>query len=359
LLCRNCGRPVEPGDSFCVSCGTPVSVGEPPVTGEQTQTVSAPGKRGFFSTPGGIVTLVAIALLLVAGAVLGVVLATGGDGQQEVIQAWEDFCSVTEDVDGELDQVSDLSTASSGDIKVFQDTIEDSRNKLDSILENLTGDKSDSSYKNLTSAIESYDDYLKKLNGFYHDYLQDPSDKSLSSTLKDLEELASKVDSDIDDFLKGNDSATAKECSLSVLELPSKYSVQLAGAKDTTDNNGKDDDQESSGADDVAAAQTVLEEILPMYADGGWQAVTGYMTPELYQAYQNAPIPWDQVSYVVTGTRILNYTVFDKNTILFTVEETQDDFGDVFLANLEWEMVGSGNTWRVNNQRSPDGYSLW
>lgn len=359
MLCRNCGKPIEPGDGFCVSCGTPVSSGQPPVPQAQPQTIAAPGKGGFFSTPGGIVTLVAIALLVIGGVVLGVILATGGGGQQEIVQAWEEFCGVTEDIDGELDQVSDLSKASSGDIKVFQDTIEKSRKKLDGILEGLPSGESDSSYESLKSAIEKYDDYLKRLDGFYHDYLQDPSDKNLSSTLEDLEELASEVESELKGFLKDNDLASAKECSLSVLELPSKYSKQLAVAQDDTGKDEGDDDQVKSGEEEVADAQAVLGEILPMYAEGGWQALTGYMTPEMYQAYENAPIPWDQVSYVVTGTRILNHTVVDKNTILFTVEETQDDFGDVFTANLEWEMVGSGNIWQVNNQRSPDDYSLW
>ena len=345
MLCRNCGKPIEPGDTFCVSCGTP-AVESTPVPREQPQTIPTPVKGGFFSTPGGIVTLVALALLIVGGAVLGVMLATGGDGQQEIVRAWKEFCGVTEDIDGELDPVSDLSKASSGDIKSFQNALEKSRRNLDGILEDLTGDKSDSSYVSLTRAIESYDGYLNKLDGFYYDYLQDPSEKNLTSTLEDLDALASEVKSDIDDFLKDNDSATAKECSLSVLDLPSKYTRQLAGSKDTTE-------------EEVADAQAVLNEMLPMYAEGGWQSITEYMTPEMYQAYQSAPIPWEQVSYIVTGTRILNNTVIDKNTILFTVEETLDDFGDVFVMKWEWEMGRPGNTWLVNNLRYPDGSSLW
>ncbi len=359
MLCRNCGKPIDPAGSFCISCGTTVNGGEPPVPREQPQTIARPGKGGFFSTPGGIVTLVVIALLLVGGIVLGVMLATGGGGQQEIVQAWEEFCGVTEDIDGELDQVSDLSKASSDDIEDFQDTIEESRNKLDAILKGLSSGDSVSSRKNLKSAIENYDDYLKKLDDFYDDYLQDPSDKNLTSTLEDLEELASEVESDLKGFLKDNDLTSAKKCELSVLELPSKYLKQLAVVKDTTNKDVKEVDRADSEMNDVAAAQAVLEEMLPMYAEGGWQSIMGYMTPEMYQAYQNAPIPWDQVSYVVTGTRILNCTVVDKNTILFTVEETQDDFGDVFTANSEWEMVRSGNTWLFNNQWYSDGSSLW
>ena len=95
-----------------------------------------------------------------------------------------------------------------------------------------------------------------------------------------------------------------------------------------------------------------------MGRQGGWDAITGYMTPELYNAYINAPVPWGQVSYTITGAYIISQTTIDDNTEAFGVVEEQDDFGDIYNATFEWQLVRSGSTWRVYNVIDDYGGSL-
>lgn len=97
--------------------------------------------------------------------------------------------------------------------------------------------------------------------------------------------------------------------------------------------------------------------MLALYRGGGWQAITAYMSPELLQAFNSAPVSWDQVSYTVTGTDIQSETMNDPDTVVFNVLETRDDFGEIFTESVDWQMVNSGSGWKVNNTINEFGES--
>jgi hypothetical protein len=103
MNCPNCGQEIQAGDGFCVNCGSPVKGGF-----QQ----KPKGPSNFFSSPAGIALVAIVAIVVVAGIVIGVLLATRNDEQpgqatkqenQEASQSPEDR-ETTSDNDQEANQ---------------------------------------------------------------------------------------------------------------------------------------------------------------------------------------------------------------------------------------------------------------
>lgn len=96
MHCTNCGRPLGPGEKYCVECGAPVTqappvpppppVGVPPGIPAVMPAVMPPAgpaaKKPFTKTPAFIVLLTVIGLLVIAGIVLGLVFGLSGGNEQ-------------------------------------------------------------------------------------------------------------------------------------------------------------------------------------------------------------------------------------------------------------------------------------
>jgi hypothetical protein len=101
MNCEKCGAPIQPGDSFCTSCGAPVPgqpVKAPPsgpaprqATGVVLPPPAAPssgegrkqGFMGFIKSPLGIVIISVVGLAVVAGIVLGIVLGVRSSSRKK------------------------------------------------------------------------------------------------------------------------------------------------------------------------------------------------------------------------------------------------------------------------------------
>jgi prefoldin subunit 5 len=320
-------------------------------------------KGSFFSSPAGISLIVLLSVLLVAGIVTGVLLAvrSGSDEDfgDELARVWAEYEDLVEEADRELVQIS-FDAAS---LDRQKEGLEKARLKveaLEQVLKNLEppDDRWRVKYDQLAGALNYYNRYLEKLSELYVTIAAGALKSEVDvvqSILSELEKLAVKVKGLADDFLAGNTAVTSTGFNPEVLDLPKEITAEVEKAlksdSDTDGDTGRTDNESED------AARAVLQRVLGLYADGGWQAITGYMTPALLEAFESAPVSWDQVSYDVTGTNIESAEVEDPGTVVFRVMERRDDFGDIYSEPVDWEMVETGGAWLVNNATNEYGES--
>jgi len=210
-------------------------------------------------------------------------------------------------------------------------------------------------YEQLSGSIGYYDRYVRRLIDLYSSLAAGAAETrpgSISAILEDLERLAIRVKELANEFLEDNRAVTAGEFDPGVLDLPGEIAAEVEGAVDGRTADGSETGQSEETA--IAGARAVLEKALAAYRDGGWEAVTPYMSPELLRAYNSAPVPWDQVSYTITGTDIQSETLTGADSATFGVLETLDELGEIYTESVEWQMLKSGGAWKVHN--TIDGY---
>ncbi|MBN2169018.1 MAG: hypothetical protein JW738_07220, partial [Actinobacteria bacterium] len=333
----------------------------------------APGQKktgggSFFSSPAGIVVIVLIGLLAAGGITTGIIFAvkgcSGSGYEEELAKAWDEYEEIIDEAD-EIETIDLTSAKLESDLKKSQSELKKTKKKveaLEDLVKQLNPPDNKWKKKNdqFSGSVKYYNRYLTRLNELYATMLSSNVESQvtkLENILNDMIEAAAKAKELAEDFLDDNTVVTDADFDPAIFDVPTDIADQAEGiiTDDTTTDDSTTDDAATS---DTASARTVMDELLALYLQGGWDAITGYMTPELYQAYINAPVPWSQVSYVVTSADVTSQTTVDDNTVAFGVVEEQDDFGEIYSATYEWQLVRSGNTWRVNNVIDEYGGSL-
>jgi hypothetical protein len=367
MFCDKCGKQVSPDSVFCTHCGAslsgPPSFG-PPAGTHQPRKKSA---SGFFSSPVAIALAAILAVAVIGGITIGIILAVRGGSdsafEEELARVWDEYESALEE-DGEgftrLDMDPNALAKARDDLKKAQEKTA----ALQDVLKALKppDDKWKTKYEQLAGTIKYYERYISRLNELYVTLATgtlEAQASRINAILRDLEKLASQVKDLANQFLENNDAVAATDFDPGILSFPETVAAELKniinGEVATDDNT--EPVPPTPDVSDIAEARSVLKEVLPLYMSGGWQAITGYMTPDLYQAYASAPVSWDQVSYVVVGSDIQSENVVGQDTIGFGVLEQKDDFGEQFSGTVVWQMVRSGNTWRVGNYTDEFGES--
>lgn len=357
MFCTKCGKPIQPGDRFCLNCGTPVPAdAQAPEAAAAAIPPPADKKRNFFSTPGGIVLVIVIALLVVGGAVVGAVLLTrGGDGasafQKETSELWADFSGEVDEIDGELSDVSDLTEVTSADtIEDFRGELENHREAVEGYLDSFESIEapqgSRAAYGEFMDSLELYVDYLKELDRFYGIYVADPLDDRLDGILTGLEETAGKIESGVEEFLDSNPLITETSFEPAILEVPGEYEKQLEQIRGALE----DQQQDQSSDQALAPARAAMDNILNTYLSGGWDSLGTLMTQQCYDRHRYDVPPPDQGDFDVTGVQVVEGTMTDANTAVFTVLQSIRTWdGEEFQDYMLWELIKSGDSWLLNS----------
>ncbi|MBU1670925.1 MAG: hypothetical protein KKF41_03975 [Actinobacteria bacterium] len=371
MFCRRCGSEVTEGLRFCQSCGAPTTDAPAPMPAPQYQE-QPPGKSGsgFLRSGAGIALVVILAVAVIGGITIGLVFAFKGSGsnEAELARVWEEYEVIVDEADRE--QADNELTAAA--LAKNQEELKKTRKKVDALEEALARTKvaADSvwkeKYDQLAGSIRYYDRYVRKLEGLYVTLADALAANTLNtqltaiqSALNELTALATQAKDLAEAFLENNTAVTAGATfDPAIFDKPTAIATEVDDATggDVTvsdSDTGADIDQDSGDA--VAGVQADFEWVLSRFAGGSWPAITGDMTPALLSAYQNAPIPWEQVSYRVLSEEVQFGTV-DGDTATFTVVEERDDFGELFEATTEWHLVKTGSAWKVNDVIE-DGYS--
>lgn len=350
MFCTKCGKQLQPGDEFCQSCGAPVQAGaRAPASAHGPSPAHAGGKRNFFSTPGGIVLLVAIALVVIGGAVLGVVLLTRGkdgtaDFEERTSKAWDGFSEEVEDIDDKLSGVDDLTRLTSADqIEDFQEDLERHREAVEGSIDEFKSveapDEWKDTYEEFIDSLELYLEYLEELNRFYKIYTRDPMDTRLNEILDEMKDMAGKIRPGVLDFLKKNSLINDTSFEPDILDLPSEYAKQLAQVQ-----------QEQSTNQELASARAAMDVVLSTYLSGGWYSLSNLMTPECYDRYRNEAPPPDQGDFDVIDISVVDASITGPDTVVFTVLQSIRTWdGEEFQDYMHWEMVKRGDTWLLNS----------
>ncbi|MBN1288456.1 MAG: hypothetical protein JXA49_02325 [Actinobacteria bacterium] len=379
MFCKKCGSPVPEGTGFCSNCGA--SMNEPPQTAPPYIPPPAPqpapgrkstGGSSFFTSPAGIVLTVLIGILVLGGTVTGIIFAVKGCSsssyEEELSRAWDEYESVIDEAD-EIETIDLTSARLESDLKKSRSELKKTQKKaeaLEDLVKKLKApdDKWRKKNDQFAGSVKYYNRYLAKLNELYATMAAatlDTQVAKLENILNDMLEAAAKARELADDFLDDNNVVTGADFDPMIFDVPADIADQAEGiitGDITVPDDGTSDEADTGTTTDTESARIVMDEVLALYLQGGWDAITGYMTPELYQAYISAPVPWGQVSYVVSSANVTSQSTVDGNTIAFGVVEEQDDFGEIYSATYEWQLVRSGNTWRVHNVIDEYGGSL-
>lgn len=372
MFCRNCGKPVEEGRKFCAYCGAGLAGEQPsaqgPPSAPPARAAKQAGERSFLATPAGIILVAAVAVLVVAGVAVGLfLLLRGGPGTAggaELAEVWDEYQAIADEADkgqARIDLDPSVLEGKREELEKTRLKVGELQAKLDS-----AGTPKEAAWKvkydRLGGSIGYYDDFLRKLGDLYGTLAAGNlavQIDAIEKVLGELADLADKARELADEFVEDNDAIAAGErLDPSVFETPASIASEVEKATGVTVSveGGSSRDGAKTG-DDVAQAQAALTELLSRYRSGGWAAITGDMSPALLQAYQSAPVPWDQVSYQITGADIEGQTVAGKDTIVFRVLVSMDDFGEPYSEYVDWEMVRSGVDWLVNNATNEYGES--
>jgi zinc-ribbon domain len=297
MFCNNCGASADEGSKFCLKCGNPlpgagIAAGARPTTVmpavEAVQVQPAPqdsekkkkGAGAFFTSPGGIILIVALALLVVGGLAVGIVFAVSGGGDSKVdaatMDAWTEYQSILENDGKELAQIKVDPTA----LTANQEALKKSQEKLAALQKDLarTGGTDDwranpgrnpvttrdIKAAQLDAAMGAYNDYVQKMNEFLgsliaavngNQLINPDVVNSLNSKLAEVQDLASKAKNLAGKFVKGNDQLAASDIDLAVF----KASTGIASAVTNSVTAAQAAEQqrlagEKAAADQAAAA---------------------------------------------------------------------------------------------------------
>lgn len=364
MFCSNCGNHVSDESGYCPGCGVPMA----PVPQQRTNPPVEPKmgkKRGaFFTSPAGIVLTILISIFIVAGIVVGVIFAvragSGNRFEDEIAEVWGEYEDAVDEADREFERIDLASDNLADDLEAQQKELAAARKRieaLEDVLRSLkpTNDAWKKKYRQLAGSIKYYNRYLEGLSELYKELgVEDLISQvnTIQAILDDLQNLASEARDLANDFLEDNDAVTGEKLDPGIFEIPADIADQA-----TAIIGGEITVSDGDTNLDIADARVVMEEVLALFKAGGWSGITGYMAPELYQAYLSAPVPWDQVSYVMTGISVMSETMTDPNTVVFNVQEVLDDFGEVYTDYVDWQLVRTGNTWKVYNVTNQYGES--
>lgn len=371
MFCEKCGSPVSEGSGFCPNCGASLAKAQPPASSYAPPAAPQPtpdrkrtGGGSFFSSPAGIVLIVLLGILIAGGAVTGIIFGvrgcSGTNYEEELANAWDEYEEIVDEADEEIGTIDLNSAKLESALEKSQDEIEKIQKKVEALEDlikklNPPDDKWKQKNDQFAGSVKYYKRYLEKLDELYATVLSgnvEAQVTKLENIFVDMIEAAEKSIEFAEGFLDDNTAVTGAVFDPKIFDIPQEIADQADGA--VTDDTTTDD----VTASDTASARLVMDEVLALYLQGGWDAITGYMTPELYDAYINAPVPWSQVSYVVISANVISQTTIDGNTEAFGVVEEQDDFGEIYSATFEWQLVRSGGTWRVCNVIDEYGGSL-
>lgn len=286
MFCAKCGKPMNPGDEFCVSCGTTARAQatqpqQQPAQGVQ-QKPAGTGAAAFFSSPGGIVLIIAVVCIVIAGIVVGVILGTrdGGNAAYEegITEAWEGFLSNVSETDNQVSPVADLAAlaANSAPVAQFSSSVAQSRSKNSSNLNKLLALNPPSNqvtaYDHLVQALKDYDSYLKKSQEFLNTYAANPNDPNLGPLLTDMQNLASAINTHVNGFLQKSGISTASPFNPSILQLASAYVPQLAAVQQALANQAAQQaaNQAAQQAAQQQQNQVALENAVFAYLETNW-----------------------------------------------------------------------------------------
>ena len=370
MFCNKCGMSVTEGSKFCLSCGfplptVPLSASPPPGAPQARK------KEGstFFSSPAGIAVIAIISAVIIAGIVIGAIFATragtGSTSEDEITKVWNEYENIVGEADKDIGTIDLTSTAlakSREDLKKTREKVE----ALESVLKATkvpTNNIWKERYGQLAGTLRYYDRYITKLDDLYLTLAEGALNtqlKAVETKLNELKTLAAEVKTLANKFLENNNAVATRDFDPAILKEPTAIATELEKiikGQPTTEGDNTPPATTETDETTTALARATLEKVLALYAGGNWDAITGFMTPALLQAYRNAPVPWGQVSYEITSNEIQSENVIGPNTINFKVLEKRDEFGDQYEGLVEWQMTKSGDAWQVNNYTSEDGYS--
>jgi zinc-ribbon domain len=305
MFCGECGTQVPDGTKFCPECGNRFPGGEgvekTPAQGGGTVIVPPPGagsappprmqeppppvvvaqaappfqaaasqgsagddsvkKKGaaaFFSSPAGILLIVLVGLLVIAGAVVGIVLGVRGGGSEvdaATMDVWDEYETLLED-DGEtLEQINmdpNALTAQQNALKEAQERTE----ALEEVLAETGGSEAyranprvtpdntrDLKAAQLAAALAAYNEYVQKLGEFYgaliaavtgNQLLNADVVNNLNAILADVQDLAAGVKKLTGKFMEGNAQVVADDFDPYILEVSKALASSVQQGVDAT-----------------------------------------------------------------------------------------------------------------------------
>ncbi len=254
MYCENCGSPLEAGSVYCLNCGkvqgepdappapaqhTVYSAPAPPAPAPPPQAAAppppaapapafpaaaaAPAPGGFFSTPAGKALAVVLALLVAGGVAAAVIFLAKGDGEQAIDQAvvavWDDYTDLLKKDGRSLEPITYEPRA----LREDQEAVRGSMKEVDGLKRDLRRAEVSKGGKakadDLSDALEAYGEYLAMLDKVYGDLaaaleggtLKDAGvADGITAKLDEAQELAARVKSANDAFLKGNKTVSGK-----------------------------------------------------------------------------------------------------------------------------------------------------
>lgn len=358
MICSRCGKESEEGQRFCPYCGNTLATAGQPATGAPEATSN--GKR-FLKTPGGIILVVFLALIVAAGITVGLILLLKGDGEnsgERLARAWDEYLAISDDADEEQ-KGFELTEKRLGEL---MDRLKKTRERSKALKEEIdgievSGEKWTGKKERLYTSVKGYSSYVNELNTVYTLLNNGVAagnlpDKlaSVERKLIKLDEYAEEIRDAAESFLENNE-----EVGLNDEFRPSLFTIPWEineGIKRYLVEASERDVPEVKDWD-IDGAELVLHEILAAYRKGGWAEITGFMDTRLLKAYNSSAVPWDQVSYTVTGTDVYDFhanyecTEHPEGCITFYVTELLDDMGEPASADTAWRLVYVGGAWKL------------
>ena len=303
MFCDNCGSELREGSKFCLKCGArlpgadaartspgarPTTVipavvaapAQPPVQPPPQDPDRKKGAGAFFSSPGGIVLIVAIALLVLGGITVGIVFAVSGGGNSKVdaatMDAWAEYENIIANDGKELAEIKVDPTA----LTANQEALKKSQENLAALQKDLarTGGSEkwranpdvnpvstrDVKAAQLAAAMDAYNAYIVKMNEFFGQLIaaltgnlliDQGAVNTLNATLAEVQDLASKAKTLAGKFVKDNDQLAVADLDTAVFKASNGIATAVTNSVKTAQAAEQQRlTTEKASADQAAAA---------------------------------------------------------------------------------------------------------